>query len=115
MLKEIALRIESQVRASDVAARYGGEEFIILLPNTVTSSAELLAERIRTEIASMPIEIDNEKNAHVTVSIGIACTSPRPDDDDLKNTGESLIARADVALYRAKSAGRDQIAVSSEE
>ena len=115
VLKEIAIRIESQVRASDVAARYGGEEFVILLPNTDTTSAELLAERVRREIATVPIEIEREKNTEVTVSIGIACASPRPDDDDLKTTGESLIARADVALYRAKSAGRDRVVVSTDE
>jgi diguanylate cyclase (GGDEF)-like protein len=111
VLKEIAQRIESQVRASDVAARYGGEEFVILLPNTNSASGELLAERVRSEIASSPIDVGKQGHAEVTVSIGIACTAPERADVDLKTTGESLIARADVALYRAKSAGRNQVAV----
>lgn len=114
VIKEIAQRIESQVRASDVAARYGGEEFVILLPNTDTSSGQLLAERVRAEIGSMPIDVGLEKRTAVTVSIGIACTSPCRDDADLKITGESLLARADVSLYRAKSDGRDQTSVSTE-
>jgi two-component system cell cycle response regulator len=112
VLKEIASRIESQVRASDVAARYGGEEFVILLPNTDTISGELLAERIRQEIQSVPFNLADRENLTVTVSIGIACTSPRRDDSDLKTTGESLVARADVALYQAKSAGRNRVAVN---
>ena len=115
VIKEIAQRIELQVRASDVAARYGGEEFVILLPNTDTFSGQLLAERVRAEIGSMPIDVGQEKSTAVTVSIGIACTSPHRDDEDLKTTGESLLARADVSLNRAESAGRDQVSVSTEE
>ena len=57
VLRELAQRIESQVRASDVAARYGGEEFVVLLPNTDVASASLLAERIRKEIAATPIDL----------------------------------------------------------
>jgi PleD family two-component response regulator len=49
----------------------------------------------------------------VTASIGIAEVSPGPDDKDLKTLGDSLIARADVALYAAKSAGRDQVVVEA--
>lgn len=114
VLKEIAQRIEAQVRASDVAARYGGEEFVILLPNTDTASGELLAERIRAEIGCMPIDVGKPESVAVTVSIGIACVTPQRSDTDLKTTGESLIARADVALYQAKSAGRDRIAVNAQ-
>ena len=55
VLQELAQRIESQVRASDVAARYGGEEFVVLLPGTDVASALKLAERIRMAIASSPI------------------------------------------------------------
>jgi len=112
VLREIANRIESQVRASDVAARYGGEEFIVLLPNTDTKSGELLAERVRKEIESIPFDLANHESLTVTASIGIACTSPQRSDADLKTTGESLVARADVALYQAKFAGRNQVAIN---
>ena len=109
-LREVAQRIETQVRASDVAARYGGEEFVVLLPNTDIECGELLAERIRCAVSTSPFELDNGNAVRITVSIGISGAMPERDDDDLKTTGDALLARADVALYRAKSAGRDRIA-----
>jgi diguanylate cyclase (GGDEF)-like protein len=113
VLREIALRIESQVRASDVAARYGGEEFVVLLPNTETTSARLLAERIRSAISKTPVDLLTGVSVTVTVSIGISEVRPGPDDSDLKTLGDSLIARADVALYAAKSAGRDKVTIEA--
>ena len=112
-MRELAQRIESQVRGSDVAARYGGEEFIVLLPNTDANAASLLAERIRDTVSASPVDIPHDETVTVTVSIGIAEVSPSPDDDDLKTLGDSLIARADVALYAAKSAGRDRVVVEA--
>ncbi|MCO4810078.1 MAG: sensor domain-containing diguanylate cyclase [Gammaproteobacteria bacterium] len=113
VLQELAQRIESQVRASDVAARYGGEEFVVLLPGTDVASALKLAERIRMAIASSPIGLPCGEEVIITASIGIAEVSPGPNDKDLKTLGDSLIARADVALYAAKSAGRDQVVVEA--
>ena len=111
VLKELAQRVESQVRASDVAARYGGEEFIILLPNTEVQAAVNLSERVRRAIAGSPIDLPNGETVTITASIGIAEAAPGPGDEDLKTLGDSLIARADVALYAAKSAGRDRVIV----
>jgi len=111
VLQELAHRIDTQVRASDVAARYGGEEFVVLLPNTDNASGVLLAERIRRSISASPFDVSGSETVAVTVSIGIAGVRPAPNIVDLKTLGDSLIARADVALYRAKSAGRDQVAV----
>ncbi len=113
VLRELAQRIESQVRASDVAARYGGEEFVVLLPDTDIDAAANLAERVRAEIAAAPVELPGGEQVTITASIGLAEVSPAPDDDDLKTLGDSLIARADVALYAAKSAGRDQVMVEA--
>lgn len=113
VLCELAQRIESEVRASDVAARYGGEEFVVLLPNTDTESGLLLAERIRRSISSTPIELRYDGSVTITASVGIASVVAGPADEDLKNIGEALLARADVALYAAKAAGRDQVAVDS--
>ncbi len=111
VLKELAQRIESQVRASDIAARYGGEEFVVLLPATEVESGRLLAERIRKAVSADAIEIGEGKDITITASIGIASIAPGRDIEDLKTAGESLLARADVALYSAKSSGRDQVAV----
>ncbi|MEJ2296952.1 MAG: DUF484 family protein [Woeseiaceae bacterium] len=113
VLRELAQRIDSQVRASDVAARYGGEEFVVLLPDTDIASAANLAERVRAEIAAAPVELPNGEHVAITASIGLAEVSPVPADEDLKTLGDSLIARADVALYAAKSAGRDQVMVEA--
>ena len=113
VLHELAQRIESQVRASDVAARYGGEEFVVLLPNTLVESAQLLAERIRDAISKTPFDLPCGETVTVTVSIGISEVHPGPDDKDLKTLGDSLVARADVALYAAKSAGRDRVIVEA--
>lgn len=114
VLRELANRIDTQVRASDVAARYGGEEFVVLLPDTDNNSAVLLAERIRKVVAASDYELPNGESVPISASIGIAGVAPDADSGDLKTLGDSLIARADVALYRAKSGGRDQVAVDGD-
>ena len=113
ILCEVAHRIEFQVRASDVSARYGGEEFVILLPNTDVSQAAPLAERIRTTVSGTPIPRSGGDSLPITVSIGIAQYRPKV-DDDLKLSGDRLLAQADVALYEAKAAGRNAISVAEE-
>lgn len=112
VLQELANRIDSQVRASDVAARYGGEEFVVLLPDTDNASGVLLAERIRSSIAESPFRLPGGDTVSITASIGIAGLQLDSRAGDLKRLGDALIARADVALYRAKSGGRDQVAVN---
>lgn len=113
VLRELAQRIDAQVRASDVAARFGGEEFVILLPNTRSVDAQRLAERIRTAVAAAPFDLPDGGQITVTVSIGIAEFAPGAGDADLKSLGEALIARADVALYAAKAAGRDRVVIEA--
>lgn len=109
VLRELAQRIESQVRASDVAARYGGEEFVILLPNTAGAAGLQLAQRVRGAVCATPFELPGGGSVDVTVSIGIASLVPDAKNKDLKSLGDALIARADVALYSAKAAGRDRV------
>jgi diguanylate cyclase (GGDEF)-like protein len=113
VLRELAQRIDSQVRASDVAARYGGEEFVVLLPDTEVASARLLAERIRKAISATPFDLPSGETVTVTASIGISEVTPEHGETDLKTVGDSLVARADVALYAAKSAGRDRVIVEA--
>lgn len=113
VLRELAQRVESQVRASDVAARYGGEEFVVLLPHTDVASGKALAERIRRAVAAEPVSFEGKGEVTITASIGIASVLPS-DEDDLKTVGDSLLARADVALYRAKAAGRNRVEAAAE-
>jgi diguanylate cyclase (GGDEF)-like protein len=109
VLREIADRVEAEVRASDVAARYGGEEFALLLPDTRAGDAVILAERIRKAVAREPITLASGPRLPLTVSIGISAVRPAQTAADLKSLGEKLIAEADVQLYRAKSDGRNTV------
>ena len=113
-LREVANRIDAEVRASDVAARYGGEKFVVLMPNTDAGAAQLLAERIRNALSETAIALPNGDSISLTASVGIADVTPMPEADDLKTVGDSLIARAGVALYAAKSAGRDCVVVEGQ-
>ena len=109
VLKELANRIRSQLRASDVATRYGGEEFALLLPQTNLSEALLLAERIRLEVAQTPVYLDNGEALPLTVSIGVSETLPMLGKSRHNEVGEHLLASADQALYQAKANGRNRI------
>lgn len=112
VLTEVAQRIESRIRASDVAARYGGEEFVLLLPDTDAGAARTLAERLRAAVAERPVALADGTRIPLTISAGLATVAPTREDEDLKTLADSLLARADVALYEAKSAGRDRVAAA---
>ncbi len=111
VLREIAARVEGEVRAGDVAARFGGEEFALLLPDTGIDAAVAMAERIRRAVSAAPVSAGAAGALTVTVSLGINVLVPPPDRVDLRPVGEELIAGADAALYRAKGAGRDRVVV----
>jgi len=113
VLRELTQRIETEIRATDVAARYGGEEFVVLLPGTDRARGTAIAERIREAVAATAFEMDNGEPCTVTVSIGLATTSPGQATSDLKTMGDSLLAHADVALYEAKTAGRNKVCMAS--
>jgi diguanylate cyclase (GGDEF)-like protein len=114
VLRELTQQIESKIRATDVAARYGGEEFLILLPDTDAESGFQLAERIRAAIAAEPFLVHSGAEVPITVSIGVACVSPQRGNNDLKTAGDALVARADVALYAAKSEGRNRVSINAD-
>ena len=111
VLKGLARVIAKTVRATDIVARYGGEEIIVLAPSTPWKTARSLAERLRVKIetASFPVPDQAGRKIgalRVTVSIGVACFGP-----DVRDA-RMLIRRADEALYEAKGAGRNRVAVS---
>lgn len=109
-LRQVAQCIDAEVRDSDVSARYGGEEFVILLPRTDAASGHRLAERIRAAVAAERFELPGAAEPlAITVSIGVAEHKPSSGADDLKLAGQELIARADLALYEAKAAGRNAV------
>jgi diguanylate cyclase (GGDEF)-like protein len=113
-LKEIAQRIEQQIRTMDTAARFGGDELAVLLPETGAPEAAKLAERIRSAIAARPITLNPQVKRSLTVSVGVASVSPGADETDLKAVAERLLADADAALYRAKALGRNRVQLATD-
>lgn len=99
ILEDVARRMESGARTSDILGRYGGEEFILIFDNATLDVAAALAERIRARVAADPVQ-KGTIGLQVTLSLGVA--EARSGDDV-----ESLLARADSALYAAKNAGRN--------
>ena len=105
VLGKIADILLQQIRGADFAGRYGGEEFILVLPRTELSSAMVIAERIRKSIESVEMQDSDGSTFYITVSQGISAYKPDEDRD-------SLIARADEALYKAKDNGRNRVEAS---
>jgi two-component system cell cycle response regulator len=112
-LKEVAQRIEGQIRSMDTAARFGGDELAILLPEGTSAEAATLAERIRDVIAAQPFSLNSQISRDLTVSVGVATVSPGRHETDLKAVADRLLADADAALYRAKTLGRNRVQVGA--
>jgi len=93
ILQKIARLLDESVRETDVLARYGGEEFVVIMPQTSLDGACIFAERLRQKV---------EKEMQITISGGLTQAL----DGD---TPDSLMTRADTALYSAKSAGRNSV------
>lgn len=112
VLKEIARRIASQIRSSDTGARFGGDEFAVLLGGGRPGDLERLAARLTAAMSAAPVPIAGADGAAVTLSIGGALAEPAPEERDYRALAERLMAEADAALYRAKSAGRDRYVIA---
>lgn len=102
VLKRLAEVLLRSVRATDAVARYGGEEFVVILPDTDQAGAEWLAEKVRSEVEGTPFA----PVERVTVSIGVALSRLEDPDPD------TVVRRADLALYRAKREGRNRVCVA---
>ncbi|MEL8054513.1 MAG: PleD family two-component system response regulator [Pseudomonadota bacterium] len=104
VLETFAQRLQQNIRPKDIACRPGGEEFLIIMPETDHEQARTGAERIRQAIAAEPFSIDSGKSPlTITVSAGVATFSGG------EETMAELMHRADLALYDAKKAGRNQV------
>jgi diguanylate cyclase (GGDEF)-like protein len=101
VLAELGERLREALRGRDVVGRYGGEEFAAILPGAASAAAEI-AERLRRSVAAIAMQT-RIGPIPVAISVGLAYLSPA-------DTGlESLLSRADAALYQAKRAGRNQV------
>ena len=103
VLQALSAACSSILRTEDVFARMGGEEFGILFPETGLEEAVQVAERIRKLVQYLKVTAENGATIRFTTSLGV--TSLREDDQGL----ESLLQRADRALYAAKEAGRNRV------
>jgi diguanylate cyclase (GGDEF)-like protein len=109
VLKEVAQVFQAKIRAEDVACRYGGEEFTILLPDVTVNTACERAEMIREAVAALHVVTETQTHSNLSISIGIAFY---PNDGE---SSDSLLKRADEALYRSKREGRNRLTVSQME
>ncbi|MFZ2298330.1 MAG: hypothetical protein A3G29_18350 [Burkholderiales bacterium RIFCSPLOWO2_12_FULL_64_99] len=102
VLIEVARRLQVEAREVDHVARYGGEEFCVLLPHTEHEGALQAAERLRESVCERPITWGNA-TVPVTISMGLVCAN------DPQESLQSLLRRADAALYQAKDGGRNMV------
>ncbi len=102
VLQEVAYTMRTSLRAGDSIYRVGGEEILVVLPGAKEADAVGIAERLRRTVREC-----RPAGVPVTISIGVAVSSPGPLDTD------ELVELADAALYSAKAAGRDQVMVSA--
>lgn len=106
VIRETAARLLKNLRSADLVARIGGEEFLIVLSDTAYPIVRDIAERLRSEIASIPYECEHGVKVAVSASIGVSALRDRwicPTD---------LIESADTALYKAKGTGRNRVTFS---
>ncbi len=106
VLKEVAKRMQHSIRRYDIIGRIGGEEFLVIFPGTGTAETQTVAERLRESVEAARLACGSG-DVRVTISGGIALVKPED------NSVESILKRADAALYEAKRSGRNRIVVST--
>jgi diguanylate cyclase (GGDEF)-like protein len=106
VLRAAASTARVTVRGHDMPARIGGEEFAIMMPETNADEAEGVSDRVRAAMAGTPIRIQSGELLSVTASVGTATLKPGESATD-------LLARADAALYEAKTAGRNAVRLAA--
>ena len=108
VLQAVAASLRAHCRGEEVVGRQGGEEFVALLPEADAAGAHRAAERLRTAVADQSVAVGPDTSLQVTVSIGIATgtSNSLPDFD-------TLLKRADMALYDAKANGRNRVCAAS--
>ncbi|HXZ81777.1 MAG TPA: GGDEF domain-containing protein [Terriglobales bacterium] len=98
-------RMQDCVRSHDYVGRYGGEEFLVIIPDCDEASAKHIADRMRCRISGAPV-VYNGRAIEITATIGVALS-------EAGDTPESVLRRADLALYRGKEIGRDTVQFSA--
>jgi len=112
VLRQVAERLKTASRNTDILARFGGEEFILLLPKTDLTGARTAAEKVRRTLAEHIFNGEGFQNLNLTVSLGVS--QLRNDIDEMTTATTLLIKSADICLYQAKEKGRNCICSSDE-
>ncbi|MCM0589344.1 MAG: diguanylate cyclase [Gloeotrichia echinulata DVL01] len=107
LLQLLCMRVKHNLRYQDTAFRYGGEEFVIILGNTTSEEALIVARRLNRVVSDEPFVINNQHTINVTISLGTSCLRTHDDPN-----GYSLLNRADQCLLEAKGTGRNQVVSS---
>uniref|UniRef100_A0A931D6K5 diguanylate cyclase n=2 Tax=Pseudomonas chaetocerotis TaxID=2758695 RepID=A0A931D6K5_9PSED len=108
-LQQIAHTLAATInRSTDLVARYGGEEFVFLAPSTGLDGAQSMAEKLVEAVAALELPHEHSPLDHISISIGVASMR-----SDAASPPQSLLQRADAALYRAKAQGRNRVASDS--
>lgn len=105
VLQETGALFASKIRGEDIACRYGGEEFVLILPNADLANTCKRAEELRADAKNLHVMYNGQALGEITISIGVACYPIHG------ATAQELFASADAALYQAKRAGRDRVAI----
>lgn len=106
VLQSLVSTSRQALRDWDILGRVGGEEFAVVLPETASEQSLQVAERLRQAVATTESTLENGESAHITVSIGVA--TAHDEDTNL----DTLLQRADQALYEAKRTGRDKVCLA---
>lgn len=106
MLRAVGRLLAEGTRLGDMIGRIGGEEFAVLMPDTAQSQAEMVCQRLRRSVGAQTIELLSGRTCNATLSIGLAELGEG-------ETAESLVSRADAALYDAKLGGRDAVRLAA--
>ena len=104
VLRQVAISLKKNVRATDVVCRYGGEEMSIILPNTNEEEATAIAQKLCNIISAQKFKLSNNRESNVTISLGVSTYG----ETDGKEPA-SIIEAADKRLYNAKNNGRNRV------
>jgi diguanylate cyclase (GGDEF)-like protein/PAS domain S-box-containing protein len=107
VLRETGLFLAKGIRAEDFVCRFGGEEFVVILPTADLETSRARAERLRLKMRELTIMYQGKSLGMVTISVGVAAFPEHG------KSPKELMAAADAALYQAKRAGRDRVAMAS--
>lgn len=111
-LKAFAEACRKALREPDILGRIGGEEFAVVLPNTRTDEAQMIAERLRRQVEAISLPLAQGETVSFTVSIGVASSVPAARSRARRPDIRTLLAWADAALYRSKEGGRNRVTVA---